>query len=136
MGLNQTLYSVGEGSGSQTVCAILSGMIERSVTVTLSTVQGTAQGEGNIWNPSLFKFIHYIYQPTDIDFDSMTVELEFQPESTTVCVAIPISEDLQLENNELFSVELDTTDQAVVLNPRVAQVAIIDNDSKLQTLPT
>ena len=138
MGLNQTLYSVGEGSGSQTVCAILSGMIERSVTVTLSTVQGTAQGEGNIWNPSSFKFkfIHYIYQPTDIDFDSMTVELEFQPESTTVCVAIPISEDLQLENNELFSVELDTTDQAVVLNPRVAQVAIIDNDSKLQTLPT
>jgi len=48
VGLNQTLYSIGEGSGSQTVCAILSGMIERTVTVTLSTVQGTAQGEGNI----------------------------------------------------------------------------------------
>ena len=48
VGLNQTLYSIGEGSGSQTVCAILSGMIERTVTVTLSTVQGTAQGEENI----------------------------------------------------------------------------------------
>ena len=45
VGLSQTLYSVGEENGSQTVCAILSGMTQRSVTVTLSTVQGTAQGE-------------------------------------------------------------------------------------------
>ena len=64
----------------------------------------------------------------------MTVELEFQPESTTACVAISITEDLRLENNEMFSVELNTTDQAVVLNPRMALVSIIDNDSKLQTL--
>ena len=48
MGLNQTLYSIEEESGSQTVCAVLSGMIQRIVTVMLSTVQGTAQGEGNI----------------------------------------------------------------------------------------
>ena len=75
----------------------------------------------------LSKFIHYIFWSTDIDFNSTTVELQFQPESTTVCVAIPISEDLRLENNEMFSVELDTTDQAVVLNPRVAIVTIIDN---------
>ena len=84
----------------------------------------------------LNKFIHYIFQLTDTDFDSTTVELEFQPGSTTACVAIPISEDLRLENNEMFLVELNTTDQAVVLNPRVALVSIIDNDSKLQTLPT
>ena len=45
VGLSQTSYSVGEGNGSQTVCAVLSGMTQRSVTVTLSTVQGTAQGE-------------------------------------------------------------------------------------------
>ena len=45
VGLSQTSYSVGEGSGSQTVCAVLSGMTQRSVTVTLSTVQGTAQGK-------------------------------------------------------------------------------------------
>ena len=44
VGLSQTSYSVGEGNGSQTVCAILSGMTQRSVIVTLSTVQETAQG--------------------------------------------------------------------------------------------
>ena len=134
VGLSQTLYSVGEENGSQTVCAILSGMTQRSVTVTLSTVQGTAQGEWNTEIKVLSKFIHYIFQLTDTDFDSTTVELEFQPESTTACVAISISEDLRLENNEMFSVELNTTDQAVVLNPRMALVSIIDNDSKLQTL--
>ena len=45
VGLSQTSYSVGEGNGSQTVCAVLSGMTQRSVTVTLSTVEGTAQGK-------------------------------------------------------------------------------------------
>lgn len=44
MGLQQTSYSVGEGDGSQTVCAFLSGSTQREVIVSLSTQQGSAQG--------------------------------------------------------------------------------------------
>lgn len=44
MGLQQTSYSVGEGDGSQTVCAFLSGNTQREVIVSLSTQQGSAQG--------------------------------------------------------------------------------------------
>ena len=66
----------------------------------------------------------------DNDFTSTTIELEFQPMSTRVCGNISILEDSRLENSETFSVEVNTTDQAVVLNPMMAIVSIADNDSK------
>lgn len=47
MGLEQTSYSVGEGNGSLSVCAVLTGMAQRNVSVILSIVQGTAQGNFN-----------------------------------------------------------------------------------------
>jgi len=45
VGLEQTSYTVGEGSGTLSVCAVLSGMAQRNVTVTLSTFQGIAQSK-------------------------------------------------------------------------------------------
>ena len=45
VGLEQTSYTVGEGSGTLSVCAVLSGMAQRNVSVTLSTIQGIAQGK-------------------------------------------------------------------------------------------
>ena len=54
--------------------------------------------------------------------------------STRVCGNISILEDSRLENSEMFSVEVNTTDQAVVLNPMMAIVSIADNDSKWITL--
>ena len=72
-----------------------------------------------------------VFQLTaDIDFTTTTIELLFQPMSTRVCGTISILEDPQLEDSETFSVELNTTDQAVVLNPSMAIVSITDNDSK------
>ena len=66
----------------------------------------------------------------DSDFISRMIQLEFQPGSTRDCGNISILEDSQLENSEMFSVELNTTDQDVVLNPSMARVSITDNDSK------
>ena len=45
VGFAQISYTVEEGSESQSVCAVLTGMAQRIVTVNLSTVEGIAQGE-------------------------------------------------------------------------------------------
>ena len=39
-----SVYSVPEGNGLVRVCAVLTGMTERSVLVDLQTLDGTAQG--------------------------------------------------------------------------------------------
>ena len=45
VGFAQISYTVEEGRESQSVCAVLTGMAQRIVTVNLSTVEGIAQGE-------------------------------------------------------------------------------------------
>ena len=44
VGLQQTTYSVGEGNGSLSVCALLIGTAERDVIVSLFAIPQTAQG--------------------------------------------------------------------------------------------
>ena len=46
------------------------------------------------------------------------------------CTSISISDDPILENDEFFSVVLNTTDQAVTLRPSVANITIEDDDGK------
>ena len=46
------------------------------------------------------------------------------------CTSISISDDPILENDELFSVVLNTTDQAVTLRPSTANITIEDDDGK------
>ena len=46
------------------------------------------------------------------------------------CTSISISDDPILENDELFSVVLNTTDQAVTLRPSSANITIEDDDGK------
>lgn len=133
VGLEQTSYTVEEGSGTLSVCAVLSGMAQRNVTVTLSTVQGIAQGKYTFFFQNRGTCVNSCIAfrlTADSDFTSTTIELEFQPASTRACGNISILEDSRLENSETFSVELNTTDQAVVLNPMMAIVSIADNDSK------
>ena len=46
------------------------------------------------------------------------------------CTSISISDDPILENDEFFSVVLNTTDQAVTLRPSSANITIEDDDGK------
>ena len=45
------------------------------------------------------------------------------------CVDISIHTDALDEVNEMFSVNLDTDDSSVILDPQSAQVTILDSDS-------
>ena len=42
--MQQAFYAVGEADGSVQVCAELRNQAERNITVTIGTVNGTAQG--------------------------------------------------------------------------------------------
>ena len=46
------------------------------------------------------------------------------------CTSISISDDPILENDEFFSVELNTRDQAVTLHPSSANITIWDDDGE------
>ena len=52
------------------------------------------------------------------------------PGTPRQCASISISDDPILENDELFSMQLNTTDQAVTLHPISANVTIWDDDRK------
>ena len=64
------------------------------------------------------------------DYTEVSVQLSFQPGESEMCTAISITNDAILEDSETFSVQLNTTDQAVILNPSSSTVTILDNDSE------
>lgn len=64
----------------------------------------------------------------------MSSDLTFSPSATggRECGSFTISDDDIVENEEVFSLELTTRDQAVVfLNARSADVTVTDNDGML-----
>ena len=64
------------------------------------------------------------------DYTSLTNELMFVPATSEQCTLITIDLDTVVENNEIFSVQLDTRDQDVILFPTRASILIMDDDSE------
>lgn len=57
--------------------------------------------------------------------------LIFTPNTTKIkCRQILITNDIIAEGDEVFDVELNTTDEAVILKPNATFITIIDDDSK------
>ena len=54
----------------------------------------------------------------------------FVPATTEQCTLITIDPDTVVENTEIFSVQLDTRDQDVILFPTTASILIMDDDSE------
>ena len=142
----QQSYTVIESASSVTVCAFLTGQIERDVLVTMTTVRGTAQG---MYLHDLLHIhwrdesqclaypspLYYLVSPTDLsDFTRVTAQLTFQATVTLQCSSISIMDDTILENDEVFSVQLSTLDPDVNLTPSTATVTIENNDSECHTL--
>ena len=49
---------------------------------------------------------------------------------TESCVNISVSRDVVLEDDEVFTVQLNTSDEAVLFSLSSANVTIVDDDSK------
>lgn len=118
VGFSQDAYTVIEGEGLVDICVNLSAVIERNVTVTITTFGITAQDFLNSENG---------------DFVSVTRVLTFQPESTPQnCISVTIRDDSILETNEVFGVDLSTNDVGTNSGQQSANITITNDDSKLQ----
>ena len=112
VGLNESVYTVMEVQEEIEVCARLTGLIAREVTVRLSTSSGTAEAGS--------------------DFTAiMDAARTFMPSLSMVedvCWLIEIENDNSVEGQELFVVSLSTDDISVFLDPDDAQVFIMEQD--------
>ena len=73
----------------------------------------------------------YIESTAPNDYTSVENVLIFSPGINESCTTvIPIIDDSVLENDEVFSVMISTTDSDVSLDPASANVTIVDNDGK------
>ena len=116
IGFEELSYSVSEGAGSVTLVAVLSGAISSSenVSVVVTTMDGTAvavedygQLEGTL--------------------------LTFTADMPTRAVSVVIEDDMLLELDQYFFVEL--SGERVSSDASVARVTITDNDAPVPDIP-
>ena len=109
IGIELPDYTVNEGNGIIEVCAVIvSGTLERTLTFTLSTQDGTATSPA--------------------DFSAVSADLTFDESTSRACVDIPVEDDDIVENPDVFTVEIRGGDPDVVFDPPSSTVTIIDND--------
>ena len=67
-----------------------------------------------------------------MDFPNTSLDLMYSPSSTTLSLMVSILNDAVLEDMlEYFSLVLMSTDPGVFLNPKIANITIVDDgDSK------
>ena len=111
--LEQPLYSLSEGEGEVSVCAVLGAVTERRVRVQITTSGGTAR--------------------SSVDFDPTTANMTFEAASSThQCALISIVNDVIVEDAEQFGVRLVISDTTLYLaggeESGRADVSIVDDD--------
>ena len=102
-------YTVAESQGTVNLSVVLlSGTLERPVQVLFSTEEGTATS-------------------TDpVDFTGIrNLVLTFDPSTDRHLVMVSIANDNIVEDSEMFSGSLNSSDRAVDLMPETAQVEIL-----------
>ena len=62
------------------------------------------------------------------DFEPVSEIVTFLPGETTASVSVPIVDDSNIEDTEMFSATLTTTDSNVVIGADTAIVTILDDD--------
>ena len=126
------MYEVGEEDGFLSVCAILFGLTARNVSVSVST-SDDRDAEGMITQVMLTTrgVITFLYFTVERDFEATTAQLTFSPIDSERCTAVSVVNDTILESDEEFTVELQTADQAVTLDPQSSVVIISDNDGMM-----
>ena len=150
--LQQSIYSVAESDRSVEVCVILSSVLDRNISVILTTADITAQGQLKQLRAeqSIAHYVparcHYLpkvafqqaplFLPTAPgDYMSSTVDVTFTPSSnTTMCVDIQVFQDGAVEDQEVFTAGLSSSDLAVnFTTTSTASIFISDNDCKRQS---
>ena len=106
--LESSSYSVVEGS-SIDVCVMLSGQLEREVSLSLIAQPGTAQQHE--------------------DYVDITRIVSLLPGDSRVCFSLETLEDNIVEGDEMLQMVLNG-DDSVFMNGNIVSITIKDNDSK------
>ena len=133
IGIVKESYTVEERDLSLTVCIESRAELERNVNINISLVDGSAESEFSVFCVPA-KIICWIFNNTgDTDYNTApnTPSVVFTADEAMHCIDITIEVDGAVENSEMFSVMLSTTEERVNLLPALANITIIDNDSKL-----
>ena len=111
-----------------TVCAMLSGPIERAVLAEITGQDDSATGSLLAYTGT-FKCTFSPYTVSN-DYSITTGELEFQASNDPmVCVdAATIEQDSVLESTEIFFLLLGTSDESVTIHPNLSQITVEIND--------
>ena len=100
--------SVNEGDGVATFTISLSNASEFPITVDYATVDGTAVAGS--------------------DFTAASGSVTFAPGETSVTVDVPITDDLVVESDEAFSLDLSNVQGDALIGSGSAETAILDNE--------
>ena len=109
----------------------MNGTSAGPVTVTITTVDGTANGK-----------THYItavqiscFETSGDDYgDPHPTMLEFEVGITTVCSSILTVDEETYEDSESFSVVLHSANESIVIAVSSATISITNDDRELETL--
>lgn len=116
------------------VCVLLFGLIQRSVTITVNTSDGSATGEISVITYyKIFNITLYIRVITASDYSPTVTTLEYFPSSSisqVLCTNITVTNDGVVEDTEEFLVEINTTDSSVKILQSRSSVLIMDSSSK------
>jgi hypothetical protein len=114
LALEQTNFTVNESIGQLEVKVKIIGQLERNVIFSVTTDDGTALAR-------------------DGDYSAISETLSFSPgNGNTISLFINIHDDQRIESREYFSIRVETSDGAVLLeaDKDTAYVFISDDDSK------
>lgn len=131
--MQQGIYIAQEELETVQVCALFDGQIARSVPVSFTTFDGTAEGRSTatLLNEAQYfnTFLTFLVQN---DYSPLNDTILFQPDASgsPLCISINIINDLTLENDEMFTVRLSSPDIDVIVESQNATVSISDDDGK------
>lgn len=80
----------------------------------------------------LLTLCHLIVLIDGSDYGALSTSLTFEPTNSLgpLCVNISIVDDTAVEDDELFIVQLDTSDSAIIIAPNTSSVVILNDDGE------
>lgn len=109
VGFSEVVYPVSESVGNISICIDMVGVSERNVVVNLSRVDTESE---------------------DFLLETNETRLEFQSGQAQVCVSVMITNDVTVERQETYMLEVTTSDPDVEIFRATATLNIADDDSK------
>ena len=131
---DQNSYEVEEG-GNVSVCVVLLGETDQPVVVMLTSQQGTATGQNILClteKQTVTLFPYTYHRAEGDDYESVSVELTFSGDSAmeVLCHSVSPVDDTVVENEEVFTLSLSTSESLVTIPIGSAVLRITDNDGR------